>query len=63
MHCANCAEDFRRGYIATTVEGEQVVLCSQRCLATLQRVWAPSRRVAPVAHLFVVLAVLLMALL
>ena len=55
-HCDNCAGEFRRGYIATTVQGEQVVLCSQRCLDLLRHVWAPRRRVYPGADLLVSLA-------
>ena len=69
VDCANCAQHigdfrvFRRHLIETVVHGEHVVLCSNRCLETLQRVWAPSRRVWPVAELLACLAFVTMMLL
>lgn len=64
--CANCAEriaGYYAPYIEAVVHGEDVVVCSSRCLATLQHVWAPTQRVLPWREAGVCVALFALALL
>ena len=45
--CDNCAEDVWESGVVGVVHGDDVVVCSERCWARLQTVWAPTHRRLP----------------
>lgn len=43
-HCDNCAATlYQCSYVSALVHGEEVICCSGRCVARLQKVWAPAK--------------------
>jgi hypothetical protein len=43
-HCDQCATDLPGPYVVGIVQNENICVCSGACVATLQRVWAPTHR-------------------
>ena len=60
-HCDNCAGPLPVAYFAAIVHHEDVICCSGRCLDTLYRVWAPSKRTYPFVALLLCLCCMVLS--
>ena len=60
-HCDNCAGPIPVAYVAAIIHNESIVCCSGRCLATLYRVWAPSKRTYPIVTLLLCLCCMVLS--